>query len=217
MLPECTEARQFHASSRNDTRLRYNMWAWLKGPGKVFREPLSGSTNYLNAYDKQGNLLRARRNQENQRNDNDDADLLEDEDTIQERELDQGLTDEVREEAMVDRATRRAAKAERELRGGVPRERIGDLRPYPLNQNFRSQPVLSEELREQLYVQVVEAGQDLTSVAAAFGVDIRRVAAVARLKTIEKQWIQDVSHQIVVTHIPCYYDDSNSNSISLED
>jgi hypothetical protein len=34
---------------------------------------------------------------------------------------------------------------------------------------------------------------DLQGVSAAYGVDMRRVAAVVRLKTVEKQWIEEVS------------------------
>ncbi|KAK5123800.1 hypothetical protein LTR85_002436 [Meristemomyces frigidus] len=167
------------------------MWAWLKGPGKAFRDPLPGSTNYLSAYDKQGNLLRARRNQARDKDREGRGEVDEDEDAIVQRELDQGLDDTQMEQNAVDRATKRAEKEEREERGGVPRERQSDLRPYPLNQSFRSQPVLSEELREQLYIQVAMFKHDLPSVAATLGVDIRRVAAVVRLKTIEKQWETD--------------------------
>ncbi|KAI7209747.1 hypothetical protein KC333_g8576 [Hortaea werneckii] len=182
-------ARQFHASARHDTRLRRNMWEWLKGPGKVFRDPLPGSTNYLSAYDKSGNLLRARRNQSKDDQSRDELD--EDEDTIVQRELDQGLDDVEREDRALSRATRRAEREEADARGGIPPERLGDMRPYPLNQSFRSQPVLSEELREQLYIQVVNYKHDIPSVAATFGVDVRRVAAVIRLKTIEKQWEEE--------------------------
>jgi len=164
------------------------MWEWLKGPGKAVRDPLAGSTNYLGAYDKQGNLLRARRNQ----NDNGERDAMgDDEDTIVQRELDEGLDDVQMEANAVDRATKRAEKEERDDRGGIPRERQSDLRPYPLNQSFRSQPVLSEALREQLYIQVTTYKHDLPSVAATFGVDVRRVAAVVRLKTVEKQWEEE--------------------------
>jgi len=168
------------------------MWAWLKGPGKAFRDPLAGSSNYLSAYDKQGNLLRARRNQSRDKEENYD-DLNEDEETIVQRELDQKLDDVAMEQNATERATRRAERDEREARGGVPRERMSDLRPYPLNQSFRSQPVLSEDLREQLYIQVAHYKHDISSVAASFGVDVRRVAAVVRLKTIEKQWEAEVS------------------------
>ncbi|PGH13521.1 hypothetical protein AJ80_06271 [Polytolypa hystricis UAMH7299] len=34
--------------------------SWLNGPGRVFKTPLPGSTNYLSAYDQQGKLIRSR-------------------------------------------------------------------------------------------------------------------------------------------------------------
>ena len=34
------------------------MFNWLNGPGAAFRNPLPGSTNYLNAYDPSGRLIR---------------------------------------------------------------------------------------------------------------------------------------------------------------
>jgi len=89
---------------------------------------------------------------------------------------------------------RKAVRAQREAQlNRTPKERASDLRPFPLNENFRSQPVLSEEFREELYRQIVVKKMDLQGVSAAYGVDMRRVAAVVRLKTIEKQWIEDVS------------------------
>ena len=53
--------------------------------------------------------------------------------------------------------------------------------------------MLSEEFREELYRQIVVKKMDLQGVSAAYGVDMRRVAAVVRLKTVEKQWIEEVS------------------------
>ena len=38
------------------TLLRREMAEWLNGPGYKFRRPFPGSTNYLSAYDKNGNL-----------------------------------------------------------------------------------------------------------------------------------------------------------------
>jgi len=193
------------------------MYEWLKGPGKAFRDPLPGSSNYLSAYDKQGNLLRARRNQgrDKEREQDDDDMVLLDEEATMQRELDEGLSEGQREKNAIDRATRRADKEDREAREGIPRERQGDMRPYPLNQSFRSQPVLSESLREQLYTQVVHYKHDIPSVAATFGVDVRRVAAVVRLKTVERQWESEVSDMCIihsaVLMIPF------KNSISLED
>lgn len=165
------------------------MFAWLKGPGKAFRNPLPGSSNYLSAYDKQGQLLRARQNDSDDGKPN-DAELDEAEEVIKAREREEGVA----EEDIIRRSGQRERRrSELEERGGIPKERISDLRPYPLNRDFRSQPVLSEELRQQIYKMVVEAGHDLKAVSAAFGVDIRRVAAVVRLMTIERQWVDQVS------------------------
>ena len=41
------------------------MFAWLNGVGKVFRDPLPGSTNYLNAYYPDGTLVRLAKSGEN--------------------------------------------------------------------------------------------------------------------------------------------------------
>ena len=170
------------------------MFKWLNGPGKVFKEPLQNSTNYLSAYDRQGNLLRVRRREEQKQLENAAINLEEDEEQLQEKEIQQGLSEaEVMENAQA-REKARASKQDLEDRGGVPKERPSDLRPYPLNQNFQSQSVLSEDLRERIYQLVVEEEIDIKSVSAVFGVDIRRVAAVARLKTLEKQWVQEVSY-----------------------
>ena len=37
------------------------MFSWLNGPGRAFKDPLPGSTNYLGAYDKNGRLMRAQK------------------------------------------------------------------------------------------------------------------------------------------------------------
>src|SRR5438876_628033 len=41
------------------TQRRRKFYEWLNGPGAALKEPLPGSTNYLGAYDKYGNLVRA--------------------------------------------------------------------------------------------------------------------------------------------------------------
>ena len=194
------------------------MYAWLNGPGKVFRNPIPGSTNYLAAYDRQGRLIRASRGGE-QRKRLEDPELDEDEDVVQARELEAGMSEADVSRRADLRVKKRLEKEELEARGGVPKERAGDLRPYPLNQQFRSQAVLSQELRDKIYEMIVEQGFDLKSVSAAFGVDIRRVAAVVRLGSIEREWIKEVSHNFrsawccdgYCVMIPI------QNSISLED
>ena len=76
--------------------------------------------------------------------------------------------------------------------------------------------MLSEEFREELYRQIVVKKMDLQGVSAAYGVDMRRVAAVVRLKTVEKQWIEEVSltiHPNTTTTPCCFYDDHNYNRL----
>ncbi|KAM0450556.1 hypothetical protein ACHAPV_004836 [Trichoderma viride] len=75
-----------------------------------------------------------------------------------------------------------------EAKGG-PRY-LGPLQdqPFPLNPLFRSQPVLDEQTRELIWDKVIMRGEALKAVSAEMGVDVRRVAAVVRLKEVEKQW-----------------------------
>ncbi|CAK1364428.1 hypothetical protein CB0940_08113 [Cercospora beticola] len=190
------QKRDFHPKSKA-TKLRRNMWEWLNGPGKAFRDPLPGSTNYMSAYDKYGNLLRSRRGRDNAQRGGPsppaleaeiDVPPVEEEEEIQRKERQKGMDEDEITANKAKRDAQRAAKAEIESRSGLPKERPSDMRPFPLNQNFRSQSVLSEELREEIYRQVVAAGVDISTVSAAFGIDLRRVGAVVRLKSIEKRW-----------------------------
>lgn len=65
-------------------------------------------------------------------------------------------------------------------------------RPFPLNQAFASESILSEELRNEIYQQVVVKKKSIRAVSAEMGVDMRRVAAVCRLVEIESRWRQQV-------------------------
>ena len=189
------------------------MFAWLQGPGQVFRDPLPGSTNYLSAYNRHGNLIRAAQNQDGRAQGQDDyAGLGEPEAEIQKRELEEGVSEEEVSKRGAQRDRRRREQADLEARGGIPKEQMRDLRPYPLNQQFRSQPVLSEDLREKIYELIVDEGIDLKSVSATFGVDIRRVAAVVRLKSLERQWVAEVSDNFQFECVGGFgeIDDSNS-------
>ncbi|KAK0725764.1 eukaryotic mitochondrial regulator protein-domain-containing protein [Lasiosphaeris hirsuta] len=67
------------------------------------------------------------------------------------------------------------------------------LKPFPANDKFVSQPVLSEEARERIWKSVMVTGLPLKAVSAQYGVDMRRVAAVIRLKAIENEW--EASHK----------------------
>ena len=140
------------------------MFRWLDGPGRGLKDPLPGSTNYLNAYGPNGNLIRA--SGKKREVENDDA-LLEDS---------VGKDD-----------TQNIASGQ-----AIPRETPDDLMPFPLNKHFRSEAVLSEELREEIYNRIIVKGSTVRLVSAELGVEMKRVGAVVRLKSVEKQWIEKV-------------------------
>ena len=152
------------------------MFDWLDGPGNVFRNPLAGSTNYLSAYDSRGRLIRA----------------------------DKG-TNEAAEKAMTrrhepvdgrdeeDSPEEHAAPVKNQRVTTIPRESSQDLEPFPMNKQFRSQPVLSEEFREEIWKRVVVQGQSIKYVSSDLKVEMRRVGAVVRLKSVEKHWQQQVT------------------------
>ncbi|KAI6089361.1 eukaryotic mitochondrial regulator protein-domain-containing protein [Hypoxylon rubiginosum] len=64
-----------------------------------------------------------------------------------------------------------------------------DNRPFPLNPQFISEPVLDDKAREMIWEKVMREGETIKAVSAELGVDIRRVAAVVRLKEVEKDWV----------------------------
>lgn len=80
---------------------------------------------------------------------------------------------------------------------GKPTYLLGHNQPFPLNPAFKSQSVLSEESREEIWQRVIVQGEALKAVSAKFGVDMRRVAAVVRLKEVEKTWEAQVSWQLL--------------------
>jgi hypothetical protein len=169
------------------------MFAWLSGPGKNFKEALPGSTNYLNAYDNQGRL---KRKKNDSREPVIDVISEEEEPELQRQEETDGVDEAERASRYALRRRLRQKKAEQDAKlAGTPQERFSDFEPFPLNSYFRSEAVLSQELREELYRQVADRGADITSVSAAFGVSIQRVAAVVRLMSVEKKWIEEVSAQ----------------------
>ncbi|KAL9609383.1 MAG: hypothetical protein Q9167_005852 [Letrouitia subvulpina] len=140
------------------------MFRWLNGPGSVFRDPLPGSTNYINAYDRDGRLIRLRKRGKDPAADSD-----------------AGAQDPDASPNPFDVNIAGEGKP-------IPREQPDDLMPFPLNKKFRSLPVLSEELKDEIFRRVMERGQSVRTVSADLGVEMRRVGAVVRLKSIERQW-----------------------------
>lgn len=76
--------------------------------------------------------------------------------------------------------------------------------PFPLNPHFRSEPVLSDAVREAIWERVVENGEAIKSVSHEYGVDVRRIAAVVRLKQVEKAMVAKVRSHLPVS-FRCYF------------
>jgi hypothetical protein len=142
------------------------MFAWLRGPGKNFQYPLPNSTNYLSAYDSRGNLLRAPEGSEKPK-------TAPNPDNPDDAALDAAAA-EVKEK-----------KLEKEIKE--------DLRPFPLNQHFVSESVLSEPLRQEIWKRVKVDGMSVRTVSVELGVEMRRVGAVVRLVEVERRMRADVS------------------------
>jgi hypothetical protein len=174
------------------------MEEWLNGAGKVFRHPVPGSTNYLGAYTREGELARAR-----------DQKKSEPEEELVEEENENLDLDERAEAQKQFREKSQSRRKKKEL----PPPRKSDLRPFPLNQTFQSESVLSEEFREAIYLKVVEDKMPIRTVSAELGVTMERVGAVVRMKQMERDWLRQVStssNPLVHCTLP-FYDDTIQN------
>lgn len=167
--------RCFSTTQRHDqrvTRARRRMYVWLATKGAVFREPLAGSTNYLGAYNKDGELRRvveAAGQKANER---------------------KAGADKSQQDPKYKEDAEKTPKDE------VPPETSRDLLPFPNNPAFRSQPVLSVELRTEIWTRIMKDGKSVRQVSAELGVEMRRVGAVVRLMEVEKEWLRIVSFNI---------------------
>lgn len=168
----------------------------MNGPGLALKDPLPNSTNYLGAYDKFGNLVRAPIGWQR---DGDKAPKAPEQEASQDENAaeeaapsDEEKVDELEAAVQSDEAKAQDAKLGDESEGDaieLPRETAEDLQPFPLNPFFRSQPVLSEDLREAIYRRVKRDGATVSLASVEFGVSNERVGAVVRLKQMEKEWI----------------------------
>ncbi|OJJ67923.1 hypothetical protein ASPBRDRAFT_47422 [Aspergillus brasiliensis CBS 101740] len=64
---------------------------------------------------------------------------------------------------------------------------VAETRLFPANPAYRSESILSEELREEIYNRVVKQKKSVRAVSVELRVDMRRVAAVVRLVELEKR------------------------------
>ncbi len=68
--------------------------------------------------------------------------------------------------------------------------------PFPNNPLFRSEKVVNDPTRRLIYQRATQEGQALKAIAAEMGLDVRRVAAIVRLKEAQKQWTNSVSFTV---------------------
>ena len=144
------------------------MWNWLDGPGQYLRHPSTKGPRHL--------------------------DMAAAEEDLEEEE------EEEEEGAEGERTAPENAERGNEGDGGAPGSRNAESEkkppreplPFPQNHHFKSEAVLSEELKELIWQRVTQEKHTVRRVSAELQVEMRRVGAVVRLKSIEKQWEQEV-------------------------
>lgn len=272
-------SRPFSATAHNDarqSRARRGFFRWLATHGQAFRNPLPGSTNYLNAYDRDGQLKRvveARKTTEEVTAKEEAAKAAGQKYERPERRENSRLTEPLGPPSLDGKASAPVAKktpplypllrkesgsrnepaklkdasgvvyvceddgkytkteetvsaVSKEQRGeGVihnlkpprlqraaastlPAERSSDLRPFPANQEFSSQPVLSDRFKTKLWQEIMLNGKSVSEVSAEYRVEMSRVGAVVRLLEVEKEWNRIVSQPPLTSNLPnTFYDD----------
>lgn len=87
-----------------------------------------------------------------------------------------------------------AAKSEKANgENALPKETVQDLQPFKLNTNYYSESVLSEDLKNEILRRIVEDKQTVRQVSQELSVEMSRIGAVVRLKTVEQDWVKEVS------------------------
>ena len=155
--------RAFTGSATSQTRLRDNMFRWLEGPGQVHKSPSNGP-HYLGSSGAQGRS--PRRNQK-----------------VAEKSSESQATSD-------GEASATAPRSRGEESGRRPPR--PDLIPFPANRQFKSEAVLSEDLKDHIWHRVMVAQKSIRRVSADLHIEMRRVGAVVRLKSLEKRWEQEV-------------------------
>ncbi|KAH7113300.1 eukaryotic mitochondrial regulator protein-domain-containing protein [Dendryphion nanum] len=204
--PKCTTQCRHTSREARDTKVepptvpRRKFYAWLEGPGAQLKRPLPGSTNYLGAYDRYGNIVRADAGWDRKKAQN-SIEVNERWAKKRARKVDAVTTENPAGQDAPADPEKSAISHERDPKwqekfnsSQLPPEAEEDLRPFPLNQHFRSQPVLSEHLREHIYQRVSRDGAPVKLASVEFGVSNERVGAVVRLKQMEKEWLAQGKH-----------------------
>ena len=130
------------------------------------------------------------------------------------RAVTQRRQEDAEEEAKAD-SEEDEVKREDEEADKRRRQPVRDLRPFPLNPYFISQPILPLEYRESIWQKVMLEGKSVRDVSVEMGVDMRRVGAVVRMMEIEKQWKREVCFDSPLLLNLWLPDDTPNISISL--
>lgn len=124
---------------------------------------------------------------------NTEQEKSEEREEVEEQEEGEERADPEKKDANISRAI---AEVKREV-PVLPKETAEDLMPFPMNRQFRSQAVLSEELKDAIWKRVMEDGRSVRDTSAILNIEMKRVAAVVRLKAVEKEWEKQVCGSIV--------------------
>lgn len=150
----------------------------------------------MGAYDKSGTLIRgragasgdtdedggpsSRRNKDEDQNDEEDGNEDKEKRDVEAKSDEPGNAEE-------------SGEGKSDDKNKMPPETVEDLRPFPLNPFFRSEPVLSEAFRNEIHRRVGDQGQTVREVSVSMNVTMERVAAVYRMKEMEKRRMAEVS------------------------
>jgi len=171
------------------------MFSWLDGAGAILKHPRSdGVPNYLGALKDDNQQAQVAATDTSKSAKDQDGLQQPEEEKEEEEDGEKPMRDEnfdpneeERKEGL--RGSDKSSKPEKR----PPRLGKRQLSPFPLNPHFMSQPVLSEEFRELIYLKVVEEKMTVRSVSAELGVSMERVGAVVRMKQMERDWLKQVS------------------------
>ena len=108
------------------------------------------------------------------------------------RERGQALVNPVTGKPMVIRPDGKlvevAESSERDSYGSVSAKGANMLQPFPSNPHCKTNYIISNELKEEIYELIQVQGQSTQQVSQKYGLKIPRIEAIVKLMTIEKKW-----------------------------
>lgn len=72
--------------------------------------------------------------------------------------------------------------------------RNASLHPFPQNLHCKTASVISEDLKQKIYSEVVESNVLPQEIAHKYGIKLTRVEAIVKLQQIEKSWREQVCY-----------------------